>query len=233
MRYATVVLTWADGRLNAVDDAFARSDAVSIEAIRHLNAVGDDRYVELLELRGDLERARALLDESPDALEYDVTGDRGRGVAYVQCRTVGPVDDLLAILDEHELVLDWPMTYVDAGEAGDAADAAGTRGLEVTAVGTSRSIQRAAAALPEGIDLDLRRLGEYGPDAGGVAPTLTDRQRELFELALEEGYYEIPRETTHRELAAHLDLAAGTVGEHLQRIEAKLAASYASSASGR
>ncbi|GAB3669000.1 helix-turn-helix domain-containing protein [Halopiger thermotolerans] len=230
MRYATVVLRWADGRLNAVDDAFARSDAVSIEAIRHLNAVGDDRYVELLALRGDLERARDLLDESPDALEYDVTGDRGRGVAYVQCRTVGPVDDLLAILDEHELVLDWPMTYVDAG---DATDAAGTRGLEVTAVGTSRSIQRAAAALPEGIDLDLRRMGEYEPDSGGVASTLTDRQRELFDLALEEGYYEIPRETTHRELAAKLDLAAGTVGEHLQRIEAKLAAAYASASSTR
>ncbi|AEH37097.1 helix-turn-helix domain-containing protein [Halopiger xanaduensis] len=227
MRYATVVLTWADGRLNAIDDAFARSDAVSIEAIRHLNPVGDDRYVELLELRGDLERARELLDDSPDALEYDVTGDRGRGVAYVQCRTVGPVDALLAILDEHELVLDWPMTYVDAGDAGT------DRGLEVTAVGTSRSIQRAAAALPEGIDLDLRRMGEYEPDAGGFAPTLTDRQRELFELALEDGYYEIPRETTHRELAAKLDLAAGTVGEHLQRIEAKLAASYASAPSMR
>lgn len=225
MRYATVVLTWADGRLNAIDDAFARSDAVSIEAIRHLNAVGDDRYVELLELRGDLERAREVLAESPDALEYDVTGDHGRGVAYVQCRTVGPVDALLAILDEHELVLDWPMTYVDAGGR------TGGRGLEVTAVGTSRSIQRAAAALPEGIDLDLRRMGEYEPDSGGFAPTLTDRQRELFELALEEGYYEIPRETTHRDLAAQLDLAAGTVGEHLQRIEAKLAAAYASSAS--
>ncbi|RKD97932.1 helix-turn-helix domain-containing protein [Halopiger aswanensis] len=225
MRYATVVLTWADGRLNAVDDAFARSDAVSIEAIRHVNAVGDDRYVELLELRGDLKRARALLDDSPDALEYDVTGERVRGVAYVQCRTVGPVDDLLAILDEHELVLDWPMTYVDAG------DGAAGRGLEVTAVGTSRSIQRAAAALPEGIALDLRRMGEYEPDDGGFAPTLTDRQRELFELALEEGYYEIPRETTHRDLAAQLDLAAGTVGEHLQRIEAKLAGSYAASAS--
>lgn len=218
MRYATVVLTWADGRLNAIDDAFARSDAVSIAAIRHLNPVGDDRYVELLDLRGDLERARTLLSDSPEALEYDVTGTNGRGVAYVQCRTVGPVDDLLAILDDHEIVIDWPMTYV--------ADTDADRGLEVTAVGTDRAIQRAAAALPDGIDLDLRRMSGTEPN-GQRGPSLTDRQRELFDLAVSEGYYEVPRETTHRDLAARLDLSAGTVGEHLQRIEAKLAARYA------
>jgi len=217
MRYATMVLTWADGRLNAIDDHFSRSDAVAIEGVRYLNPIHEGRYVELLELRGDLERARALLADSPEALEYDVAGADDRGVAYVQCQIVEPVDDLLSILREHEIVLDWPMTYVDT----DAA-----RGLEVTAIGTSQAIQHAAAALPDGIDIDLQRLGEYDPGGGQSSPTLTARQQELFELAVREGYYEVPRETTHRELAAKLDLAAGTVSEHLQRIESKLAASY-------
>ncbi|MFD1562698.1 helix-turn-helix domain-containing protein [Haloarchaeobius amylolyticus] len=222
MRYATMVLTWADGRLNAIDDRFGRSDAVGIEAIRYLNPIHEGRYVELLELWGDLERARALLADCSVALEYDVAGTDGHGVAYVQCRIVEPVDDLLSILREHEIVLDWPMTYVDTEAA---------RGLEVTALGTSRAIQHAAAALPEGIDVDLQRLGEYDPGTGHSAPTLTARQQELFELAVSEGYYEVPRETTHRELAAKLDLAPGTVSEHLQRIEATLAARYTSTRS--
>ncbi|RQH02032.1 helix-turn-helix domain-containing protein [Natrarchaeobius oligotrophus] len=224
MRYATVVLTWTDGRINAIDDAFARSDAVSIDAIRHVNPVSERRYVELLELRGDLERARTLLAAAPDALEFDVAGEdrHGRGVAYVHCRSVGPVTDLLSILREHEIVLDWPMEYVEA-------DGFGGRGLEVTALGTNRSIQRAVEDLPDGIELDLQRLGEYDP-SGGPAPSLSDRQREVFDLAHERGYYDVPRGTTHRELAAELGISAGTVGEHLQRIEATLAASYSSTA---
>ena len=55
---------------------------------------------------------------------------------------------------------------------------------------------------------------------------LTDRQLEVFELAVAEGYYEVPSETTHRELAAQLDRSPGTVSEHLQRVESKLVSMY-------
>ncbi|WP_090382467.1 helix-turn-helix domain-containing protein [Natronobacterium texcoconense] len=224
MRYVTVVLCWSEGELTTRDATFARSDAVFIEAIRHLNPLDEDRYAELLELRGDLECARSLLADAPDVTEYDVAGDDGHGIAYVQCRTVDPVDDLLSILHEHDIVVDWPMEYVDTGREG-----YGDRGLEVTIVGPDRSIQRAVAALPEAVGFDLRRTGEYEPGSDPTAPALTPRQRELFELAVREGYYEVPRGTTHRELASQLGLAPGTVSEHLQRIEAKLADAYASS----
>ncbi|TYL39166.1 DNA-binding protein [Natronococcus pandeyae] len=221
MRYATVTLTWSGRELTPIDEIFGRSDAVSVEAIRYVNPVHDDdeRYVELLELRGDLERARTLLADSRDVFEYDVTRSDGHGLAYVQCRSVGLVDDLLSVLREHEIILDWPMRYIETD---------GTRGLEITAIGTSRAIQRAAADLPDEIRLELERLGEYEPGPDPRA-TLTERQRELFEVAVREGYYEVPRETTHRELAAKIDLAPSTVGEHLQRIESKLAAAYAGS----
>ena len=219
MRAASVTLSWVD-RDNPIDEIFGESDAVSVEAIRYLNPVHGNRYVELLELRGDLELARALLEASPDAIEYDVAGEDNRGVAYVQCRTVGLVGDLLAILRRREIVVDWPLTYVDAGD---------DRGLKLTIIGSSRAIQRAAADLPEGVSLSLRRLGNYDPDVDRGGPVLSDRQREVFEVAFREGYYEVPRETTQRELAAALGLATGTVGEHLQRIEANLAAAHAAS----
>ena len=216
MRYATVTLTWDDGRVHPVDDLLARADDVGVTAVRYVSPGPEGRYVELLELEGDLGRARELLADSPDAPVYDVTGAGGRGVAYVQCRTVGLVDDLLAALHDHQIVVDWPMDYVDDG----------ARGLRLTVVGTSRAIQRAAADLPRGVDLDLERTGEYDPDAGGLAGPLTERQLELLELAAEEGYYEVPRRTTHRELAATLGVSTGTVSERLQRIEARLVDAY-------
>jgi len=212
MRYATVTLTWTGERVHPVGEIFAHEESVSVEAIRYVSPVGESEYVELLELGGDVDRARTLLAESAAALEHDVTGDGTSGVAYVQCRTAGLVEDLLAVLHEHEIVLDWPMRFY-----GDDA-----RGLRVTVIGTNRAIQHAAGDLPSEVELNLERTGEYEPDTGRLSQMLTERQLELFELAVREGYYEVPRETTQRNLAESLDLATATVSEHLQRIESKL-----------
>jgi hypothetical protein len=222
MRYATVTLQCEAGDVHPIDAVFARADDVSVEAIRYVSPGPEGRYVELLELSGDLDRARALLAASPAALEYDVAGTGGHGVAYVQCRTAGLVDELLAALHDNEIVVDWPMYYrSEAGEDGD-----GLRGLTVTVVGTNRAIQRAAAALPPEIRLSLERTGEYEPETGRLSGLLTERQLEVFDLAVREGYYEVPRRTTQRALADAFDLATGTVSEHLQRIEAKLIGAY-------
>lgn len=221
MRYATAVLTWGGSRLHPIDELFEASEGVGVEAIRYVSPVHEGRYVELLELRGDLDRARELLSASPDAVEFDVAGagDRSRGVAYVQCRTAGPVDDLLRLLHEHDVVLDWPMNRVDVD---------GTRGLRFTILGTSRAIRRAADELPDDVRLRLERMGEYDPDATRLPAALTDRQLEVLDVAVELGYYETPRRTTHREIGAELGVSAGTVSEHLQRIESKIVAEYVS-----
>lgn len=210
MRYATVTLRW-DGREPPVDPF--GDDGVSVEAVRYVSPGPDGRYVELLDFRGNPDRASRLLADAPDVLEHEVTGTRERGVAYLQRRTVELVEELLGALHDHEIVLDWPAYPLADG-----------RGLKLTVVGTNSAIGAAAAALPADVDLSLERTGEYEPDTGRLSGLLTERQLELFELAVREGYYEVPRETTHRELAAQLELATSTVSERLQRIEAALVA---------
>jgi len=51
---------------------------------------------------------------------------------------------------------------------------------------------------------------------------LSDRQREATDAALDLGYYEIPREADHRDVASALDCAPSTTAEHLRKAEAKL-----------
>ncbi|WP_440763496.1 helix-turn-helix domain-containing protein [Natronorubrum sp. DTA7] len=51
---------------------------------------------------------------------------------------------------------------------------------------------------------------------------LSERQREVFELARTSGYYRWPRETTAADLAAELDVAEATLLEHLRKAESKL-----------
>jgi HTH DNA binding domain len=218
MRYATIVLTWGpDVSVHPVDDLLRGTDDVTVETIQYVGPVYEGRYVEFAELQGDLDVARALLTDSPETVEFDIVGEEGRGVLYLHCRTSGLVDDLLTILREQQIVLDWPMRYIDNG---------GERGLQLTVLGTSEAIRRAAGDVPAGITLRLERMGEYEPDTGNLSSILTERQEALFDLAVREGYYEVPRETTHRELADELGLTTGTVSERLQRIEAKLVGAY-------
>jgi predicted DNA binding protein len=51
---------------------------------------------------------------------------------------------------------------------------------------------------------------------------LSERQREVFELARKRGYYTWPRDVSASDLADELDLSKATVLEHLRKAEAKL-----------
>lgn len=58
----------------------------------------------------------------------------------------------------------------------------------------------------------------------GSLDMLTQRQQEIIQLAFEGGYYNVPQQTSIKELATVLDLDKSTVWEHLQRAEQKLLA---------
>jgi len=61
-------------------------------------------------------------------------------------------------------------------------------------------------------------------DAGHCAQStqLSERQREVFELAQREGYYTWPRECSASELAEALDISKTTLLEHLRKAESKI-----------
>jgi len=64
--------------------------------------------------------------------------------------------------------------------------------------------------------------GTYSPDRHALSRLLTERQREVLDAAVETGYYRDPRGATHEEVAAALDIAPTTVGEHLRKIEQRV-----------
>lgn len=51
---------------------------------------------------------------------------------------------------------------------------------------------------------------------------IPERQRQLLNLALEMGYYEVPREVTLQELADEADIAKPTASQHLRKAERHL-----------
>lgn len=55
-----------------------------------------------------------------------------------------------------------------------------------------------------------------------MAPDLTERQSEVFRLAVEHGYYDIPKGTDLTKLAKSIGISVATYQEHLKRAEAKI-----------
>ncbi|APW97758.1 transcriptional regulator [Halobiforma lacisalsi AJ5] len=74
-------------------------------------------------------------------------------------------------------------------------------------------------------EITVRRVHSDNRSAINVShrtDSLSQRQREIFDLACEQGYYSWPREVTTRELADEADISKTTLLEHLRKAESKL-----------
>jgi predicted DNA binding protein len=89
-------------------------------------------------------------------------------------------------------------------------------------------IQDRLDAVQEEMDADIEVQGitsnnhEAGVLQSGI---LSERQREVFEFAREQGYYTWPREVSATDIAEELDVSKATVLEHLRKAEAKVISS--------
>jgi len=90
------------------------------------------------------------------------------------------------------------------------------------ALGDPAALQAAIDGTPPGVDLQIERIGQFPTVFDEPTSRLSDRQRETVEAALELGYYDQPRGSTHEDIAAALGCAPSTVTTHLQKAEAKL-----------
>jgi predicted DNA binding protein len=74
-----------------------------------------------------------------------------------------------------------------------------------------------------GADIHVRHVATAETGAGVLrTDDLSERQREVFELARRRGYYDWPRHVTASELADEMDVSKTTLLEHLRKAEAKL-----------
>ncbi|PSP83864.1 bacterio-opsin activator [Halobacteriales archaeon QS_6_64_34] len=94
--------------------------------------------------------------------------------------------------------------------------------MELTLVGPGETVQRAVEAVPDGIGVDVREVGEYASHRFEPSAALTDRQFEAVAAAVDCGYYEEPREGSTADVAEALDCSPGTAAEHLRKAEQRV-----------
>jgi DNA-binding CsgD family transcriptional regulator len=211
MRYFTFNLVPLDeADFHPVTADFKAHPDLRPEQMTYINLLEDKTGMVLFGVTGEESAAREVLTDHPDVLEWAIIpGDTGF-YSYIHFAEGDPAVSLLELLDEYRLVLDLPLRFTSEGW------------LRVTVVGTDENIQQALASVPESINAEATEMGTYRPDDDRAIARLTDRQREVLEAAVELGYYEVPRQTTYAEIAEACDCTVGTVGEHLNRIEARI-----------
>ena len=209
MRSVTLVVRPADddrAAFHPVGERLAADPDVTREAIHRFDRLEDGTIVVVASASGDLERYREILAESPEVLEYAVSGD-GEGYSFSRIEGNERTEFLVSRQRDLDLVLDMPIEITDDGAQ------------RQTLIGTEEAFARVDFDPPDLVDVEIERMGEYYPESDRLLDALTDRQREILRAAVEEGYYDHPRRATQEDVAEHVDCSPGTVGEHLQKIE--------------
>lgn len=214
MRYYKYVMVSPDGSFHPIDREAASAPEVRREAILHLDLLTDGTGVAVYRLSGEADFARERLGVHEDVIDYDVFAENEeRFNVYVHFREGDPASELLSIQDKYGLLLDTPFEFTSDG------------GLEITVVGKNEVVQE---ALPEFLnvtkdfDVFLEQVGRYEPEENQLVASLTGRQQEILEAAVNKGYYSIPRKASHEDIAGEVGCSASTVGEHLRKVEASI-----------
>ena len=210
MRYFQLTIKPDDGALHPVDRAIAETPDVTRDALVHVNALGNGTGVMLYRLRGDSTTLEEHLDGHPSLINcatVDVEGETFH--FYVHVRPGQPAGELMAVAQKYALMIVPPLSFTDGG-------------LRITVVGTHEMLRQALEEFPDEMRVSVEQAGEYSPEGRNVLSLLTDRQLEVFEAAVEQGYYDIPRRATHKDIADGLGCAPSTVDEHLRKAESRV-----------
>ena len=212
MRYVTYVLTPARGYFDRGAERF-RELGVTFESIRNIDQLDDGTIITQKVVRGD--RAvveRALEDTSPSVVDYQLTDAGDTTILQLHYRPSDLTQELLSIHNRHAVLLDYPLEYTGPEN----------RRLRVSEIGREEALRHVIEETRAIVDVEIEQIGTYDPSDERPFTELTDRQREVLRVAVEEGYYEEPRQVTYEDIATRLDCSAGTVGQHLRRIESRL-----------
>jgi hypothetical protein len=162
----------------------------------------------LFHIEGPVEPYESVLDEVEGVADYELSPCPDDSFyLYVREELRGRDQQLIGAFSQPGLVGVTPVEYRADGT------------IQVTVVGPADKLQAAVEETPEGMDVEVLEVGEYGARGLGVGSDLTDRQYEAVVAGVEVGYYDTPREGTVSDVGERLDCAPGTAAELLRRAE--------------
>ncbi|WP_255149292.1 helix-turn-helix domain-containing protein [Halorarius halobius] len=208
MQYLKLTISPADRAIHPIDAFVADHDDVQREALMHVDARADGTTVLLYRLTGDEDAFGSALADRSTVRDHEVVDVSDGFHVFLQVGS-SAMGELVEVAHDHALIIDTPLEFVEGG-------------LSATLVGTHSNLREALSKMPDGIQFSVDNAGPYIPGGEDLLSPLTDRQLEVFQTAVDEGYYDVPRRATHKDIAATLDCAPSTVDEHLRKAESRV-----------
>lgn len=212
MHAGTVRVSAESGGVGPFHRAVVKTAEISLVALHELRLLSDGTTVMLYEYNGTREAAEAVAEEhlKGERTEWRASSIDGQEMMFAQAEPSDLLQQMLGLLDNYPVVVDWPIRFSTDGTA------------IVTLIGRSEEVRGAMSIETDEIEVRVDRIGKYTSDAVDLAPDLTDKELRAVRTAVVIGHYENPREATYADLAEELDCSTGTVGHHLRNAEAKL-----------
>lgn len=160
---------------------------------------------------GDRDRCREVAEGVDVVRRFDVApidDDRFYGYAEMALRDADA--SLMEPFDDRGLVVVPPIVYEDSAT------------VRVTALGTDESLTGLLDGFPDGVEIDVDRVGDHDRLSGSLAGRLTRRQFEALDVAREAGYYDVPRSGSLAIVAEKLGCSESAASTLLRHAEARL-----------
>lgn len=159
-------------------------------------------------VEGDVEAFRAATRDVP-LLEELTLLSAGEGACYavVSCETTPPMRTIYGSLRGMTAMPVPPVVYHPDGT------------LTFNIVGPPAELQAVVETIPDPVSVTVEEVGGIESLPGMAETRLSPRQREALRAAIDLGYYAVPREASHEDVAAAIDCAPSTAAEHLRKAE--------------
>lgn len=208
MRSVTYLLSAAR---DVYDQWGLQADGLRLAAIHDIDVLADGSVIILFECADSPESLEAVCERNlADVMDYQIADRAGTARFKVHCCPSDVLADIIRLHREYPVLTDYPIEFVRPGEST----------VRVVKVGRTSDLTGYMRAIGDIADVTVEHIGRYEPAPTRAFGELTERQRTVLEMAVDEGYYDVPRAVTCEELARKLNCSAGTVSQHLRRIEA-------------
>ncbi|WP_097007574.1 helix-turn-helix domain-containing protein [Natronoarchaeum philippinense] len=160
---------------------------------------------------GDRERCVEVATDLDAIDRFDVAPiDDETFYAYAEIDLRDADASLMAPFDDGGLVVVPPIVYEDSST------------VRVTALGTDDALSGLLDRFPDGVGVEVERVGDHDRLSGSLASRLTRRQFEALSVARELGYYEVPREAPLSAVADALGCSESAASTLLRTAQANL-----------
>jgi len=207
VNYLDLRLRFAPEVRHPIHQFIDASEAVDRDVLVHGNTLGDEDTF-LFYVVGDREPYAAALAAADSFVDFEITGIDDRSFyTFLRQRRPDVDEATFAAFQRTGVIVIPPIKFLPDGVA------------TLTVVGESDALQETLESLPTAVDVTVERVGDYDWRQSLFDPSLTDRQREAVQAAVDAGYYTVPREGSVEAVADTLDCSTSTAAEHLRKAE--------------